>query len=61
MISLSRPGGVSLVSRPLEKLLARARLPGAFSFDQAAHALRKAESVLATPERLALAFPASCW
>jgi hypothetical protein len=59
IITVSRPSGSAAIARPLEKLLARARLPGAFTFDLAAAALRRSADHLADEERLVLALPAS--
>ena len=59
MISVSRAGAAWPIERSLEKLVARARLPGASSFDKAAHTLRLSEAHLDDEARLPLAFPAS--
>ncbi|HEY2512125.1 MAG TPA: hypothetical protein VGI39_14760, partial [Polyangiaceae bacterium] len=59
MISVPRGGAPWPIERPLEKLVARARLPGASSFDRATHSLRLAEAHLDDEARLPLAFPAS--
>ncbi|MEO7094205.1 MAG: hypothetical protein ABI175_13200 [Polyangiales bacterium] len=59
-IELSRAGAPWRIDRPAEKLLLRARMPGAFVFDQVAHAIRVAEAKgVALDERLVLALPAS--
>src|SRR5690349_3060617 len=42
MIHVTRPSGRWVFARPADKLTARARLPGAFAFDCAAHAIRLA-------------------
>lgn len=59
MISVSRAGAAWPIERALEKIAARARLPGASSFDRVTHSLRLAEAHLPDEARLPLAFPAS--
>jgi hypothetical protein len=59
-IVVSRAGAPWRIDRPAEKLLLRARLPGAFVFDQIANAIRVAEAnEVPLHERLVMALPAS--
>lgn len=61
MTTIELGGGRALsLERAAEKLDLRAGLPGAFLFDQAAHALRRARPTLALEARLDLAL-ASSW
>src|SRR5436309_11196454 len=60
-IVVSRAGAPWRIERPAEKLLLRARMPGASIYDRVAHSIRVAEaSGVSVEDRLVLAFPA-CW
>jgi hypothetical protein len=57
---VDRPIGPWTITGGAEKLALRARLPGAYVFDRASHALRLAEAAeVPLVDRLSLAFPAS--
>jgi hypothetical protein len=60
-IVLSRAGAPWRIDRAAEKLMLRARMPGAFVYDRVAHSIRVAEaSGVPIEDRLVIAFPA-CW
>ncbi len=60
LILVSRPGAPWRIERAAEKLLLRARLPGAFVYDRVAHSLRVAEANgMSMEERFVLALPGS--